>query len=140
MAKVSVKVIAPVLTDFFHCLHCEHLFHHSGIGQQLHQEVLKQYPEDVKQEAAQLANLVFDLAHKFGDQIHIRVIDPQSLPGFFLSIRYWVRQYPTFIIDGRKAFIGSDRDGLERVFQNYLSENPNDEPRNPGRDLHDSET
>jgi len=122
MSEVSLKIIAPVLTNFFHCMHCEQLFHHSGIGRSMHQEVLDQYPEDVKQEATLLGDLVFDLAHRYGNRVKLRVIDPQSLPGFFLSLRYWVRRYPTFIINGRKAFVGSDRQGLERVLQRVLSE------------------
>jgi hypothetical protein len=122
MAELSIKIIAPVLTDFFHCMHCEQLFHHSGIGRRMHQDVLDQYPEHVKQEAAHLSELVFDLAHRYGDRIRIWVIDPQSLPGFFHSLRYWVRSYPTFIINGRKAIVGLDRDELDQVLQKYLTE------------------
>lgn len=123
MSKVSVTVIAPVLTNFFHCLHCEQLFHHSGISQKMHQGVLEEYPEDAKQEAAKLADLVFNLARQYGDKINLRVIDPQSLHGFFLSLRHWVRHYPTFIIDGHKAYIGEDYLGLERVLRDYVDEN-----------------
>jgi hypothetical protein len=122
MSELSIKIIAPVLTDFFHCMHCEQLFHHSGVGQRMHQDVLDQYPEDVKQDAARLSDLVFDLAHQYGDRIRIRVIDPQSLPGFIHSLRYWVRYYPTFIINGRKAFVGFDREELDRVLQKFLFE------------------
>jgi hypothetical protein len=122
MSHVSVQVIAPVLTNFFHCMHCEQLFDQAGIGRQMHQEELEQYPADVKEEAARLANWLFGLAHRYGDQIHIRVIDPQSLEGFFLSLRYWARHYPTFIVNGQKASVGWDRDGLEQVLQAHLAQ------------------
>lgn len=127
MSQISIQVITPVLTNFFHCMHCEQLFHHAGIGQQMHQDLLEQYPENFKQEAAYLAYLLSEVTQRYGDRIHIQVVDPQSLAGFLLSLRYWVRRYPTFIVNGRKAFVGSDQEGLERVLQTYLQENPVDD-------------
>lgn len=121
MSYVSVQVIAPVLTNFFHCMHCERLFDQADIGQQVHQEELDQYPEDVKQEAARLANWLFDLTHRYGDRIHIRVVDPQSPEGLFKSVRYWVRKYPTFIVDGREKVTGWDQAALEAVLQAQLA-------------------
>jgi hypothetical protein len=50
------------------------------------------------------------------------VIDPQSLAGFFLSLRHWVRKYPTFIVDGREKVVGWDQIALEAVLQARLSE------------------
>lgn len=121
MSHVSVQVIAPVLTDFFHCMHCERLFDQADIGRQVHQEELDQYPEDVKQEAARLAGWLSDLTHHYGDQIHIRVIDPQSPEGLFLSLRYWVRKYPTFIVDGCEKVAGWDREALQAILRRRLA-------------------
>ncbi len=121
MPHVSVQVIAPVLTNFFHCMHCEQLFEQAGIGRQIHQEVLDQYPEGTKQEVDRLANWLFDLALRYGDQIHIRVVDPQSLEGFFKSVRYWVRRYPTFIVDSREKVVGWDQTALDAVLQARLA-------------------
>jgi hypothetical protein len=119
MSQISVKVIAPVPTNFFHCMHCEQLFHYAGIGQQTHQEVLDQYPEEFKEEVSHLAEILFEMNHRFRDRIYIQVIDPQSLEGFFLSLRYWVRRYPTFIVNGCKAFVGSDQEDLEKMLDAY---------------------
>jgi hypothetical protein len=119
MPHVSVEVIAPVLTNFFHCAHCEQIFEHAGIGRQVHQAELE-YPEDVKQEATRLADWLTELAYRYGDQLRIRVIDTQSLEGFFKSVRYWVRMYPAFIIDGREKIIGWDRAALEGALQARL--------------------
>ena len=69
---VSVQVIAPVLTNFFHCMHCERIFDQAGIGQQMHQEELDQYPEDVKQEASRLADWLFDLAQGRAERLALR--------------------------------------------------------------------
>ncbi len=122
MSHVSVQVIAPVLTDYFHCMHCEQLFEQADIGRQVHQEELDQYPEDVKQEAARLAGWLFDLADRYGDQIHIRVIDPQSPEGLFKSLRYWVREYPTFIVDGQEKIVGWNRAALDAALEARLAD------------------
>ncbi len=121
MSHVSVEVIAPVLTNFFHCAHCERIFNHVGIGQQVHTEELDQYPQEIRQEATRLANWLSELAHRYGDQIHIRVIDTQSLEGLLKSLRYWVRRYPTFILDGREKIVGWDQAALDAALQARLT-------------------
>ncbi|GAB4541355.1 MAG: hypothetical protein Kow0063_32150 [Anaerolineae bacterium] len=102
-------------------MHCEQLFVQAGIGQQMHQEEVAQYPEDIRQEATRLADWLLELAHRYGDRIDIRVIDPQSPEGFFKSLRYWVREYPTFIVDGREKVTGWDQGALETVIQARLA-------------------
>lgn len=121
MTHVSVQVIARVLTNFFHCMHCERIFEEAGISQEVRQGELDQYPEDIKQEAARLFNWLSDLVSRYGDQIHIRVIDTQSPEGLVKSLRYWVRKYPTFIVDGRDKVTGWDQDKLEEVLQTRLA-------------------
>jgi len=121
MPHVSVQVIAPVLTDFFHCMHCEQFFDQAGVGRQVHQEELEQYPEDFKEEAVRLGNWLLDLAQRYGDQVHIRVIDPQSPQGLLTSLRYWVRTYPTFIVDGRDRVSGWDAAALDAILQARLA-------------------
>ena len=121
MSHVSVQVIAPVLTNFFHCMHCEQVFDQAGIGRQVHQEELDQYPEDIKKEASRLASLLLDLSQRYGNQIHIQVIDPQSPEGLFKSVRYWVRKYPTFIVNGHEKVVGWDQAALDAVLQARLA-------------------
>ena len=48
MSHVSVQVIAPSLTDFSNRMHCEQLFDQAGIGQPMHEEELKRYPENAR--------------------------------------------------------------------------------------------
>ena len=122
MSHIQVDVIAPVLTNFFHCMHCEQIFNHANVGQQFHQEELDQYPEDFIEETVKLANLLDELIQRYDNQIHIRVIDPQSPEGLIKSIRYWVRKYPSFIINRQVKITGLDLPKLERVFQTYLGD------------------
>lgn len=50
----------------------------------------------------------------------IRVIDPQSGLGFYKCLRHGVRRYPTFIIGGRKRYVGWNREELEVVLQEAM--------------------
>lgn len=122
MSHIQVEVIAPVLTNFFHCMHCEQIFNQADIGQQLHQDELEQYPEDFKEDAARLASWLNELANQYGDHVHIRVIDPQSPEGLYKSIRYWVRKYPSFIINGRERITGWDKSVLETTLKTWLAD------------------
>jgi hypothetical protein len=69
-------------------------------------------------EAGRLSAWLQDLSARYGEQLRIHIIDPQSPEGFFKSLRYWVRRYPTFIIDRRAKYTGWDRTALERLLPN----------------------
>ncbi|TFH37549.1 MAG: hypothetical protein E4G99_02355 [Anaerolineales bacterium] len=117
MPSIDLQVLAPVPIHFVQCMHCEQFFQQAGIGAQVHRSELEQYPEDFIQDAENLAGWLFDLAQRESDRIRIRVIDAQSIQGFLLSIRHWVRGYPAFIVNRRKAYIGWDREVLDRILQ-----------------------
>ena len=121
MSSISIQVIAHVLTDYYHCMHCERIFSHAGIGQLVHQEELDEYPEYVKEESRRLADWVFDLVRRYGSRIKIRVVDPQSIEGFFKALRYRVREYPTFIVDGRDRYTGWDQAALDAILEDRLA-------------------
>jgi len=84
-------------------MHCEQFFQQAGIGEPVHRPELDQYPDYAIQDAAKLAEWLFDLAQRYGNWFRIQVINPQSLQGFLLSLRYWVWSYPAFIVLDRKA-------------------------------------
>lgn len=121
MNLLSIEVIAPVLTEFYHCLHCETIFDQTGLGRRVHGGQINEYPEDLKEDFLRLSNWLVELAHRYGDAVRIRLIDPQSLEGFLYSVRYWVRRYPAFIINGRKEYVGWDKAALDRVLQPHIS-------------------
>lgn len=121
MAPISVEVIAPVLTDLRHCSHCEVIFAQTEVGRQVHKEVLDEYPPDLKEDFKRLSAWLIELAHRHGDALQIKVIDPQSIEGFVKSVRYWVRRYPAFIVAGHKEYVGWDEGALDRVLQARIS-------------------
>ncbi|MCJ7825174.1 MAG: hypothetical protein MUP44_09765 [Anaerolineales bacterium] len=121
MKKISLEVIAPALTTHFHCMHCEQIFAQAGLGKHVHQEDLDQYPPEFKAEAERLADLLLGLVDRYGDRIRITVIDQQSLGGFVKSLRYWVRAYPTFIVNGGEVIRGWDPVALDAFLEQDLA-------------------
>jgi hypothetical protein len=45
-----------------------------------------------------------------GDQIVIRILDPQSLFGFWRLLRHRIRRFPTFFVDGAERVVGWEGD------------------------------
>jgi len=82
---------------------------------------LGEYPQDLLEEHQQLSTLVVELINRFQDGITIHIIDPQSLQGIFKSIRYRVRKYPAFIIDGNELILGWDRAALDSAIETRSS-------------------
>jgi len=78
---------------------------------------LGEYPQDLLKEHQQLSALVVELINRFRDGIVIHVIDPQSLPGIFKSIKYRVRKYPAFIIEGEELIVGWNRAALDSAIE-----------------------
>ena len=56
---------------------------------------------------------VHELAGRYGDKLFIRIVDPQSPQGLLKSLRYRVRRYPTFVVQGRKKIVGWQRAELD---------------------------
>ena len=117
MNPLSIEVIAPVLTEFYHCLHCETVFEQADLGRRVHGEQVNDYPEELKEDFLRLSNWLVELAHRYGDA----VIDSHSFEGFLYSVRYWVRRHPAFIINGRKEHAGWDKAALDRLLQAHIS-------------------
>jgi len=117
-APVLLEVLAFIPTDFFHCSHCERLFDAAGMS--VHEGIQESYPPDILEDTSRLAAWLQDLSTTYEEQLHIQVFDPQSLQGFFKSLRYWVRQYPTFIIDRQTKYTGWEADSLESLLANNL--------------------
>jgi hypothetical protein len=119
-APVLLEVLAHIPTDFFHCLHCERLFAAADIGAPVRREIRSSYPPDMLEEAERLTAWLLELSARYGEQLHIRVVDPQSAEGLFKSLRYWVRRYPAFIIDRRTKYTGWEPITIEHVLADRI--------------------
>jgi hypothetical protein len=82
---------------------------------------MREYPSDLIEDHIRLSSLVEELLMRYRNRILIHVIDPQSALGFYKSLRYWVREYPSFIIEGEQKITGWDQAMLEQAIQSRLS-------------------
>jgi len=92
-----------------------------GLRAKRDREIINEYPEDLKEDYLFLSNWIRELAQKYREKILIKVIDAQSLQGFYKSIRHWVHRYPTFIINKQKKYTGKDKDQLDALLQEQMS-------------------
>ncbi|HSC70663.1 MAG TPA: hypothetical protein VLH58_04880 [Candidatus Methylomirabilis sp.] len=46
----------------------------------------------------------------YGDRVVIRIVDPQSLLGFWRVLRHRIRRFPTFFVDGADRTVGWEGD------------------------------
>ena len=111
---VRLEILALVPTIYRQCSSCEMVYGQSGIGGQAQEEMKNEYPAEMLAEHARLSAWIAEIVERFGDRVEIRLIDPQSGLGFLKSLRYWVRRYPSFIINGKKL-TGWDRERLEAL-------------------------
>ena len=115
MATVEVEVIAPLISGVRHCRHCQPFLEDAGISAPVQQEELGSYPEEMWQDYTRLSRLVRSLAGRYGDQIRIVLIDPHTPMGFVKCVRHWIRQYPTFIVNGRAKYVGWDERSVDTL-------------------------
>jgi hypothetical protein len=113
MKPIRLEVIAPTFQGLGICSVCELVLTEAEVGENPCERGLAEYPEDWQEDVRRLSDWVYELAERHGDQILIKVIDPQSPEGLLKSLRYWVRRYPTWIVNGKQRITGWDRDALE---------------------------
>jgi hypothetical protein len=106
---ILVEILAYAPTQFFHCQHCEFIWQQIGAGKPVHQEQLgSSIPQDLQQEYADLSNWVRETVETYCGRVVFKVIDAASMEGFLKSIRYGVRRFPAFVIDGKGKHSGTD--------------------------------
>ena len=115
MPTINVEVIVPLIAGMKHCQSCQVFIDDADISKRVQAEELKSYPEEMWRDHAQLSQMVRDLSQRYGDQLRIVMIDPHSPMGLWKSLRYWVRSYPTFIVNGRAKYTGRDLSALESL-------------------------
>ena len=117
---LRVEVISHILSSFDHCAHCQVFLNEAGVGQQVHREDFSGFPDEVREEYERLLTLVAKLSRRFGGRVQFKILDPQTIEGVWKSLRYWVRQYPAFLIGGEKL-VGWDEDVLTHRIEAHLS-------------------
>ena len=64
----------------------------------------------MKAEYLRLSDWVRKTRQTHGQRVAVRILDPQSLAGFWKVIRHRIRRYPTFLVDGAERVVGWEGD------------------------------
>lgn len=80
------------------------------MGKQVHKEEINEYPEDLKAEYLRISEWVRNTRQKYGRQVVVRLVDPQSLGGMWKVLRHRIRRFPTFFVDGSDRVVGWEGD------------------------------
>jgi hypothetical protein len=81
---------------------------------------LDEYPEDVKDDYNFLSSWLSELTQKYREKIRIELINVSSFRGFYKSIRHWTQTYPTFIVNKKVKYSGSDKSQLDLILEGHL--------------------
>ena len=81
---------------------------------------MDEYPSDLREEFAKLSDWIRELNRLYKHRLLIKLIDAQSLLGILKSLRYWIRSYPTFIVEGKETYAGWDKIQLETLLDKYI--------------------
>ena len=111
--RVRLEVIAPTFQGMGFCTACELVLAEAKVGEPPSERALDEYPTEWQEDWRRLSEWVFDLAERHGDRIAIKVIDPQSPEGLYKSLRYRIRRYPTWVVEGKTRVVGWDREALD---------------------------
>jgi hypothetical protein len=122
MKPITLEIVTRVMTTFGHCRHCEVLFEEADIAQKFHQKDMNEYPQDLVDEYLRLSDWLKELRHLYQHRLLIKIIDVQSLLGIFKSLRHRIRNYPTFIIEGKEVYTGWNRDQLETLLDKEIKD------------------
>ena len=115
MKTLRIDVITPVLESYGLCVSCQALIEEAGL-----EGTVQDYPPEWKEDFRRVVEWMLELAREYPDRLTIVFVDPHSLQGFFKCIRHRVTRYPTFIIEGRKYYVGWDKTALRRILEEHL--------------------
>jgi hypothetical protein len=68
----------------------------------VHNEEITEYPEEAKADYLRLSEWVRMIQKAHGNRVQIRIVDPQSLFGFWKVLRHRIRRFPTFFVSGER--------------------------------------
>ncbi len=139
MRPVRIEVITYTPTFFYHCQHCELTFREMGVGEAVHREQARSaLPEDLTREYAAISAWLHELLERYGNRIHVRLVDAASLEGFWKSLRHGLKSYPAILIDGQDKHVGIDLLSLDSRIEERVRRGselgPIAEPEKGGRE------
>jgi hypothetical protein len=120
MKPILLEIVTKVLTAWGECRRCRILFDQAGLDQKFHEKQMDEYPPDLKEEYTRLSDWIRELNRLYKHRLFIKLIDVQSPLGIYKSLRYRIRTYPTFIVEGKETYTGWDKNQLESLLDKYI--------------------
>jgi len=114
MLPIHIDIFFPVPEGWGLCTSCEMMISQANLDKASIERGLDEYPPEWQEEFKRLSSFVFSLADRYQDKVLIRIWDPRSFQGLLKSIRYGVRRYPTFVVNGKSKFTGWQNDELDQ--------------------------
>ncbi len=120
MKPILLEIVTRVITSFGQCRRCKILFDQAGFGQKFHQKEMDEYPQDLIEDYTKLSDWIRELNRLYKHRLSIKLIDAPSPIGIYKSLRYRIRTYPTFIVEGKETYAGWDKSQLEGLLDKYI--------------------
>ncbi len=123
LKPIMVQVIAYAPTQYFHCRHCEVLWHEADIAsvKKFHDDAAEtSIPPELLKEYKAVSEWVIDAVERYGGRVVFKVIDATSLEGLAKSIRYGIRRFPAVVVDGKTKYVGTDLQAAEGLIAQRL--------------------
>jgi hypothetical protein len=77
-----------------------------GLSEKYDEGMLKEYPEAVVEEHKKISEILVSLQRYFGSHLRLEIVDARSPKGVWYSVKFGVRKYPCFFVDGKVKFEG----------------------------------
>jgi len=120
MRAIRLDVVTNMLTTYGQCNRCSLIFEETGLKREFDRRQLDEYPQDLKEESEKLSVWIRELKQLYKHRLVIRLIDAQSLAGVYKALRHRVREYPTFVVDGKETLSGWDKGRLEELIDRHI--------------------
>ena len=116
-----VEIVAYAPTSFYHCTHCEVVWREVDFDRGIRKEqVASALPADVAQEYQAVSDWVRKLFQVYCDQVIVKVIDAASIEGFWKTLRYGLRHYPSVMIGSKRISMGTNFSAAEEELNKLL--------------------
>ncbi len=126
MKPLMVEIIAYAPTQYFHCQHCELVWNQAQVDgvKKFHDDAVESsIPPEMMQEYQALSDWVLKTVKHYNGRVTFRVVDAASVAGVWKTLRYGVRKYPAFVIEGKDKLTGSDFAQVEaRINQRLIAQ------------------
>ena len=122
MKPICLEIVTQMITTFDHCSHCALIFDEADLGAKHRQKEVDEYPQDLKEDFLKLSDCIGELTRLYKHRLRITLIDAKSLVGLYKSLRFRIRTYPTFIVEGKEALPGWDRSRLEELLDKHIKD------------------